>query len=169
MARISVLMDYLEHVLFDGRAKIDGIGAIDEKRRVVEFDISGENVPKVERVVEVIREKAMHLLPLIRREITFEAEPERSGQLPLRMEPAKAPDEALEAARKAGSAPITVGQYEQLKAGLMAVEQLIGCSSGVAALINNDTDFTSWHALAPDGKHPEWLEEFYRAVKIVSD
>lgn len=155
MARISVRLDYLEQHLFDGKAHIDAVAGVNVRDRMIDLHISGEHVPDSPRVVEVVTEKAVLMLPLVRRVITFEPD-EIEAQLDLAM-PLDEPTISMSESR-----------YELFKRGLMAVEQLIACSGGVTGLETGDPrQLTDWRELRPSGNHPGWLKDFYRALDLI--
>lgn len=156
MARISVRLDYLEQHLFDGKAHIDAVAGVNVRDRMIDLHISGENVPDSPRVVEVVTEKAVLMLPLVRRVITFEPD-EIEPQLDLAM-PLEEPTISMSESR-----------YELFKRGLLAVEQLIACSHGVDGLESGQQHMTvtDWRELRPGGNHAGWLKDFYRALDLI--
>lgn len=154
MAKIALRMDYLEQHLFDGKAHIDKVVGINTKDRLIDLEISGVNVPNVERVVEVVTERGSHLLPAVWRDLRFEPENPLFPQMDLAI------------ASTEPTVTIPASRMEAFKRGLMAVEQMMACSSGVVG-ISPLAVTTDWRDLRPEGQHDGWLKEFWRALDLI--
>lgn len=61
-------------------------------------------------------------------------------------------------------------RVDKLMRGLLAVEQLVASSVGVAGLSGEgDQGVTPWAALDENGPHYEWLAEYHRALRVIDD